>query len=181
MNNKEKEKRPDAIYLNRLLLMIQSSKEKYIQENIFDARAKETRKHIESFHESIHALIQKELEENVALAKDGKIESQFLATIYSTIDKNISNTNLKISDLCKAVHLERTQVYRKLRSDIGMSPTQLIRMKRMQRATILLAQKDLTIGEVASKCGYLELSYFDKVFLNHFGRTPSAYRKMYPK
>lgn len=97
----------------------------------------------------------------------------FLNTILETIESNISNENLSIQELCDAVNLERTQVYRKLKAISGKSASQLIKEVRLEKAKSLIENQELSISQVAYACGYKDVSYFSKSFKKYFGMRPS--------
>ncbi len=48
--------------------------------------------------------------------------------------------------------------------------------QRLQRALLLLDNRELSIGEVAMGLGYSELSNFTRAFRKWTGMTPAAYR-----
>lgn len=69
-------------------------------------------------------------------------------------------------------HLART-----VRAMYGLSPTELVGQRRLERAALLLTSTSDPVQEVALKCGYESLSYFHRVFRKAFGTTPLAFRR----
>ena len=53
----------------------------------------------------------------------------------------------------------------------------LLRDSRLESAKQILAEKDITITEVANKVGYASSTSFSKAFKNRFGLTPKAHQK----
>ena len=49
---------------------------------------------------------------------------------------------------------------------------------RMERASQLLATTNLSVREVAERCGYTNEYGFMKRFKMHFGKTPTEFRSM---
>ena len=47
---------------------------------------------------------------------------------------------------------------------------------RMEHATLLLKNTNMTLDEITEKCGYLSTTFFIATFKKHFGLTPGAYR-----
>jgi AraC-like DNA-binding protein len=41
----------------------------------------------------------------------------------------------------------------------------------------MLKETDLTVTEIAGRCGYTDSGYFSKLFQREYGSTPKAYRK----
>jgi AraC-like DNA-binding protein len=48
---------------------------------------------------------------------------------------------------------------------------------RINEACRLLVQTEKSVNQIAFDCGFETLSYFNRVFLNKKGITPSGYRK----
>ena len=67
-------------------------------------------------------------------------------------------------------------VCRQARRYLGLSPTQYINRIRVQHAAMLLAGTDRQLSEVASDCGFENLSYFHRLFRDQYGTTPRGYR-----
>ncbi|PWI32077.1 AraC family transcriptional regulator [Vibrio albus] len=50
---------------------------------------------------------------------------------------------------------------------------------RLERAKYLLKEYDMTVKEVAHRCGFNDSNYFCRVFRNQTARSPSEYRTQY--
>ncbi len=59
----------------------------------------------------------------------------------------------------------------------GMSITHLIRSIRLEQARELLCDTSLSVGEVASRCGFSAQDYFASVFRRQYGINPTDYRR----
>ncbi|MFK7970691.1 MAG: ATP-binding protein [Bacteroidia bacterium] len=101
----------------------------------------------------------------------------FLQKILKVIDENIDNSELGIAQLCRAVHLSHTQVFRKMKALTGEHPTGFIRKTRLHKAKELLLSTDLNISEIAYKVGFSDPNYFSRTFSQEFSQSPSAMRK----
>ncbi len=61
-----------------------------------------------------------------------------------------------------------------------MTPMAFITLCRLQWSKqLLLEEKELTVKEIAERSGYPNPSYFNKLFLENEGMTPTKYRQMY--
>lgn len=49
----------------------------------------------------------------------------------------------------------------------------------VHKAADMLATSDMSIGEICDKLGYSNRNYFNKIFSNKYGLTPSEYRKQF--
>ena len=59
----------------------------------------------------------------------------------------------------------------------GMSPSDLIKDYRMEKAARLLRDEALSIQEVIADVGISSRAYFYKEFTRKFGMTPKVYRE----
>lgn len=60
-----------------------------------------------------------------------------------------------------------------------MTPSDLIKDYRMEKAARLLQNRDLSIQDVISDVGISSRAYFYKEFTRKFGVTPKVYRETY--
>ncbi len=58
----------------------------------------------------------------------------------------------------------------------SMSFVDYVRWVRMAKARTILQKYNLSIGEVAKRCGYADSDYFSRLFRRQFGLTPGEYR-----
>ncbi|MEM7162904.1 MAG: ATP-binding protein [Bacteroidota bacterium] len=100
-------------------------------------------------------------------------EDEFIQKLQSVILDRIEDEGFGINDLCHAVGLSRMQVHRKLKALTGMPATAFINTVRLQKAFELLSDTELNVSEVAYKVGFSNHSYFSKLFVNKYGKTPS--------
>ncbi len=105
------------------------------------------------------------------------LDDIFLQKIREVITAKMGESELGILDLCKAVHLSYTQVFRKIKALTGENPTFYIRKMRLQRARHLLQTTEMNISEIAYEVGFSDPGYFSRVFHEAFGTAPSAMRK----
>ncbi|MDU0206253.1 MULTISPECIES: AraC family transcriptional regulator [Paenibacillus] len=73
--------------------------------------------------------------------------------------------------------LKKTWFYTKFRELTGSSPNEFIIRLRLQYAAHMLMHTHETITDIALACGFSTPSYFNKVFKEHRGMTPSVYRR----
>ena len=78
----------------------------------------------------------------------------FIDNLKEAIKKNMSNPNLRMDDLGDEIGLSRVQMYRKVKVLTGLSPTELLRQMRLQRAAALLSSTTKTVAEIAFEVQY---------------------------
>jgi AraC family cel operon transcriptional repressor len=67
-------------------------------------------------------------------------------------------------------------VCRSLKKHLGMAPSAYINRIRMEHAAMRLGSEDASFDEIAADCGIENLSYFYRLFREHYGTTPRKYR-----
>jgi AraC-like DNA-binding protein len=72
--------------------------------------------------------------------------------------------------------MSRTSFYNKLKSLTGQPPADYIRNRKIEKAKMMLLKTNLTIMEIAEKCGFYEAKYFREVFKKNVGVSPKQYR-----
>jgi signal transduction histidine kinase/CheY-like chemotaxis protein len=105
-----------------------------------------------------------------------ELEEDFLQQVRDLIQENLADPTFGNEDLCKALAMSRTQLFRKLKALTGMSVVTFIRFYRLNKARQLLLTTDLNISEVAYRVGFNDPSYFGRVFRREFGITPMECR-----
>ncbi len=63
---------------------------------------------------------------------------------------------------------------------VGLSPTEYCIYLRINRAKMLMRSTYATIGEISREIGIENLGYFTRLFKQHEGMTPQAYRDLWP-
>ena len=100
------------------------------------------------------------------------IEHAFIGKIQQIIEANFADENFALPQLCEALNMSRSQLFRKLKALINVSPSDFIRTYRLQKAKSLLETTDLTVSEVAWQVGYKDVSHFSRSFHELFGVSP---------
>lgn len=106
------------------------------------------------------------------------IENRFLQKLQTAVEDRLNDSELSIPELCKAVHLSHTQLYRKLKALTGKTPSQFIRTVRLNKAMILIKESDLNISEIAYDVGFSDPNYFARMFKQEFGKSASEVRNI---
>ncbi|MFQ6546546.1 AraC family transcriptional regulator [Aestuariibius sp. 2305UL40-4] len=68
-------------------------------------------------------------------------------------------------------------VSRTARRFLGQSPSEYVNSVRMEHAARRLVGTEDSLAEIATDCGIPNLSHFHRLFRQHHGATPHAYRK----
>lgn len=89
--------------------------------------------------------------------------------LYEELDRT---TLAAVADLSVA------QFHRTFCTQVGEPPATYIRRLRLERAGDKLRMGAVDIGEIALSVGYGSHNAFSKAFKNHFGLSPSQFRRL---
>jgi len=95
--------------------------------------------------------------------------------IKDYLDKNYTS-NKSIDDICRDLYINKYYLTHLFKDAMGVPPLKYMITKRISLAKELLTTTDLTIEEVAIKCGYSDTTYFIKVFKKAEGITPIEFK-----
>jgi len=87
-----------------------------------------------------------------------------------------SHRRLTLCDLAKVGGVSEKHLCRSFRMKLGHSPVETYRLLRLQLSLSLLTRSNLTIREVADRCGFDDPAYFSRCFSKVFGCSPSRVR-----
>ncbi|MCX6276537.1 MAG: helix-turn-helix domain-containing protein [Bacteroidetes bacterium] len=104
-------------------------------------------------------------------------EAAFMQKINTLIKVNLEDENFDSDALCKAMHMSRTQLFRRLKSLIRQAPAIYIKTIRLQKAKEMLETTDFTVSEIAYKTGFQTISHFSKIYKKQYGIVPSVFRQ----
>ena len=95
---------------------------------------------------------------------------------FQEVIQNNLFEDLNIDELAFLTSMSSASFKRKFNSIYGTSPNKYITSKRLEKAQTLIRTTELRISDIAFDCGFSDLSYFSKVFKNHFNISPSDLR-----
>lgn len=87
-------------------------------------------------------------------------------------DKLLSDETFSIERLAQELAVSRAQLFRKMKTANGMTPSEFITHRRMVKAEYLLNNTDLTIADIATKVGISDVSNFRRTYIKTFGHPP---------
>ena len=108
-------------------------------------------------------------------------QADFVKRFLLIVEQNLDKEDLGSTFIADRMAMSPRQFYRKLKDISGMSPSDLIKNYRMDKAARLLSNDELSIQDVISDVGIASRSYFYKEFTRKFGVTPKDYRESHKK
>jgi AraC family transcriptional regulator len=85
--------------------------------------------------------------------------------------------SIDLPAIAGATGLSPSHFARRFRVTTGKAPHQYLTQLRIERARRLLRETDTDIVEVAFACGFANQEHMTRLFKQHCGTTPAAYRK----
>jgi len=104
-------------------------------------------------------------------------DKAFMDKIHLIIEKNMGNTEFKLEAYASSLGVGRTIFFGKMKSLVGYSPNEYVRILRMKKAAELLLTTRQNISEISYQVGINDPFYFSRCFKESFGKSPSQYRK----
>ena len=93
--------------------------------------------------------------------------------------QNNLHRNLRLNELAQIVNLSSSRFRHLFKSETGLSPSQYIKLLRMQKAKSLAETTFLTEKEIMVEIGVNDESHFVRDFKKSFGLTPIQHRASY--
>lgn len=85
--------------------------------------------------------------------------------------------SVQVKDIASQVGVHPVHLARAFRAHFGLSPVEYIRQLRINLAESLLADSQVSLGEIAQQTGFSDQSHFTRTFRNEVGLTPARYRQ----
>ena len=104
------------------------------------------------------------------------IDEKFLLKLNSLVIENLSNPALDVQYLTSNIGMSRSSLYAKMKALTSMSINDYINKLRIEKATQMLTNTDLTILAISEQTGFNSQRYFSTAFKAVVGCTPSQYR-----
>jgi AraC family transcriptional regulator, arabinose operon regulatory protein len=102
---------------------------------------------------------------------DLKIQ-ELIHSIQSESDKRWS-----VEELARKSCLSRSQFTRRFTTVTGLAPAQYLIQTRLERATRLIQETDMTLMQIADALGYKNVYFFSRQYKEFMGHPPSSLRK----
>lgn len=101
------------------------------------------------------------------------LDRTLLDRALTAINEHIADDAFDIAALADTLCMSKSTLYRKIKAVTGLSPVEFIRNTRLKRARALLLKGDVTVADVAYRCGFGTPRYFSIRFKTEFGVTPT--------
>lgn len=103
------------------------------------------------------------------------VDEAFLEQVRDTIESHIGDESFSVEAMADALNMDRSSLFRRLRTLLGQSPAEVIWTLRLERAAQLLEAKAGSVSEIAYSVGFKSVAHFSRRFQKHFNVSPSKY------
>lgn len=84
---------------------------------------------------------------------------------------------LRVEELAADLGMDRSTLFRRFRAKYGCAPQQWLMRIRLDRAYALLRKGDMTVAQVAERCGFSDARGFSRAFHGAYQQPPGAVRR----
>jgi|GEM_PF-913529 len=106
---------------------------------------------------------------------DREMEDPFVQKLHEVLEEEYSNHAFSVDILQEKMYMSRSSLYRTMNEKTGMTTLRYVIQFRLKKAHQMLLFNQGSISEIAFACGFNSLSYFSRVFKEHFEESPSSY------
>lgn len=125
----------------------------------------------------IDALLEPSFTEGFSLERDRpEPVRRALMHIRRVVEAN-PHHSLSLAELAAEAHVTEKYLCRLFAKWVGFPPVQTYTLLRLESAMLLLARTNLSVKEVAQRCGFDNALYFSRLFSRTCGLSPTAFRK----
>lgn len=104
------------------------------------------------------------------------LESEFVARVNQILQQDLEE-KLTLRKLAAALHLSPSSLSHRYKEETGATPMQIRLQYRLKLAAELLRYRELTLEEIAHRCGFATSSHLWDAFRKAFGCPPSEFRE----
>lgn len=105
-----------------------------------------------------------------------KTDKDFILKVTGLIEADLSNEDISPAFLAEQMNISKSQLYRKLKELVDLSPVEFVRSIRLEKAAHSLKTTKLTVQEIMYSVGFNNKSYFYREFGKKYGMSPKEYR-----
>lgn len=101
----------------------------------------------------------------------------FIQQILDYIEHNFKE-QLTLQKVAEEFHISYSYLSTYFSHNLGIGFSEYLNKIRIEYAKEMLLTSDISISEICTQAGYLDQSYFSRVFKKHMGMSPTVYRRV---
>ncbi len=114
------------------------------------------------------------------MAETDRLTEEYRARVNKALDyiEQRLAEPLTLEDLAEAANFSKFHFNRLFHSIVGETPFRFVQRLRLQKAaSMMVANRNLTVTDVAFACGFSDISVFSRNFRKHYNISATEYRK----
>lgn len=115
--------------------------------------------------------------EQKKLATLSKDDQEFVDKVHAIMKRHLADEKFNVDAFSHEMCMSRMNLYRKMQTIMGLSPSAFIRNERLKKAAELIKNQDTQLTEISTLVGFSSPAYFSKCFHDMYGMPPSQYAK----
>ncbi len=156
---------------------LQYGADAYIEKPFENKLLEATIQNILKQREKLRLRLDNNTEISLTKEKLNQHDQRFIETVNKTIKEQLNNSEFSVETLAETLGMSRSQLFRKFKALYQFSPSETLRIERLNYAKQLIADKIYNINEISDMTGFSSTSYFITSFKKYFGITPTDYLK----
>lgn len=109
--------------------------------------------------------------------KQIKEEDILIQKFIRIVEENLTIEKMDVNFIANDLSMSQSTLYRKIKASSGLSPVELIKNIRLDKAAELLSATNKTVAEISWLVGINSPVYFRNCFKERFGKSPTQYRE----
>lgn len=126
------------------------------------------------------SILRLELQRHAAESKPesgpGELAAWQVRRLRAYIDGHLSET-IHVKDLSGVVRRSTAHFCRAFKRTFDQTPHAYVTARRLDRAKALMLEGDESLSAIALLCGFTDQAHLSKLFRQHTGETPGAWRR----
>jgi AraC-like DNA-binding protein len=115
-------------------------------------------------------------EDNTIMQQLLHLKQQVRSNISAIVEENVMNP-VSLNDLAYLSGRSLSSFKRDFQAIYNMSPSHWIRERRLYKAKELLTHSSMSVTDICFTTGFESVAHFSRLFKEHFGYPPSAYKQ----
>jgi AraC family transcriptional regulator len=125
-------------------------------------------------------ILRSELERRDAVSKIGfgvgKLAGWQVLRLRTYVDSHLGDS-IQVGDLSAIARRSTAHFCRAFKRTFGQTPHAYVTARRLHRAKSLMLESDEPLSAIALLCGFTDQAHLSKLFRQHTGETPGAWRR----
>lgn len=115
--------------------------------------------------------------EHIEIVDEGESDKNLALLIKQFIGQHYTNPDLSMYHIQKELKISANEVRRIFKQEINDSFKNYLKTVRIVEVKRLLLESNLSVSEIAYKCGFNDIPHFNRLFKAEVGTTPKEFRK----